>query len=90
MLLHYIYYLKPNNRLSITINKDGKTGFAFQQSKTQVQFFRSSTLGSQLNSNTLNLNILGKDNIVCVSLVNETMCLNSIGEPNVPHLKNCT
>jgi hypothetical protein len=37
-----------------------------------------------LNLNTLNLNILGKDNIVCVSLVNATMCLNSIGEPNVP------
>ena len=29
------------------------------------------------------LNILGKDNIVFVSLVNATMCLNSIGEPNV-------
>jgi hypothetical protein len=27
----------------------------------------------------LNLNILGKDNIDCVSLVNATMCLNSIG-----------
>jgi hypothetical protein len=43
-----------------------------------------------MNSNTLNLNILGKDNIVYVSLVNETMCLNSIGEPNVLNLKNCT
>ena len=51
--------------------------------------YSSLTLGSQLNSNTLNLNILGKDNIVCISLVNATMCLNSIGEPNVPHLSNC-
>ena len=58
--------------------------------KTQVQFYRLSTLGSQLNSNTLNLNILGKDNIVCVSLVNAIMCLNSIEEPNVPNLRNCT
>jgi hypothetical protein len=38
----------------------------------------------------LNLNIFGKDNIVCVSLVNTTICLNSIREPNVPNLKNCT
>ena len=38
-----------------------------------------------MNSNILNLNILGKDNIVCVSLVNAIMCLNSIGEPNVPN-----
>ena len=30
------------------------------------------------------------DNIVCVSLVNATMCLNSIGESNVSNLKNCT
>ena len=28
----------------------------------------------------MNLNIFGKDNIVCISLVNSTMCLNSIGE----------
>ena len=58
--------------------------------KTQVQFFRLSILGSQLNSNTLNLNIFKKDNIVCVSLVNATMCLNLIGEPNVLDLKNYT
>jgi hypothetical protein len=37
----------------------------------------------------LNLNIFGKDNIICVSLVNVTMCLNSIGEFNVD-LRNCT
>jgi hypothetical protein len=37
----------------------------------------------------LNLNILEKYNIVCVSLVNATMCLNSIGEPNVLNLRNC-
>ncbi len=53
--------------------------------KTQVQFLRLSTLGFQLN-----LNILGKDNIVCVSLVNATMYLNLIGEPNVPNLRNRT
>ena len=40
-----------------------------------------------MNSNTLNLNILGKDNIICVSLVNATMCLNSIRKPNVPNLR---
>ena len=57
--------------------------------KTQVQFFRSSTLGSQLNLNTLNLNIIGNDNIVCVSLVNTTMCLNSIRGPYVSNLRNC-
>ena len=57
--------------------------------KIQVQFLRSSTLGSQLNS-ILNLNILGKDNIVCISLVNATMCLNLIGELNVPNLRNYT
>ena len=39
---------------------------------------------------TLNLNILGKDNIVCVLLVNATMYLNLIGEPNVCNLRNCT
>jgi hypothetical protein len=33
-----------------------------------------------LNSNTLNLNILEKDNIICISLVNATMYLNSIRE----------
>ena len=41
-------------------------------------------------SNTLNLNILEKNNIVCVSLVNATMGLNSNGEPIVPNLRNCT
>ena len=61
----------------------------FQLGKTQVKFFRSNTLDSQLNSSTLNLNILGKDNIVCVLLVNATMYLNSIGEPNAPNLRNC-
>jgi hypothetical protein len=52
-----------------------------------------STLGSLIefkHITALNLNILGKDNIVCVSLINATMCLNSIGEPNVPNLKNFT
>ena len=34
----------------------------------------------------LNLNILGKDNIICVSLVNAIMYLNSIGKFNVPNL----
>ena len=33
---------------------------------------------------------LEKDNIVCVSLVNVIMCLNSIGKPNVPNLSNYT
>ena len=42
-----------------------------------------------MNSNTLNLNIFEKDNIVCVSLMNATMRLNSIEESNVPNLKNC-
>ena len=60
----------------------------FKKDKTQVQFLRSSTLGFQLNSNTLNKNILRKDNIVCVSLVNVTMCLNSIRELNVSNLRN--
>jgi hypothetical protein len=40
--------------------------------------------------NILNLNILGKDNIVCVLLVNVTMCLNSIWELNIFNLRNCT
>jgi hypothetical protein len=39
---------------------------------------------------TLNLSILGKDNIVCVLLVNASMCLNSIGELNILDLRNCT
>jgi hypothetical protein len=39
---------------------------------------------------TLNLNIFGKDNIVCVSLVNAIMYLNLIGETNVPKVRNCT
>ena len=39
-----------------------------------------------MNSNILNLNILGKDNIVCVSLVNITMCINSIGKFNILYL----
>ena len=43
-----------------------------------------------MNSNTLNLNILEKDNIICVSLVNATMYLNSIEKPNVSNLRNCT
>ena len=38
----------------------------------------------------LNLNILGKDNIVCVLLDNATTCLNSIKELNVLNLRNCT
>ena len=59
------------------------------QGKTQVQFLRSSTLGFQLNSNTLNLNILRKDNIICISLINAIMYLNLIEEPNVPNLRNC-
>ena len=60
----------------------------FLMDKTQVQFLRSSTLGFQLNSNTLTKNILRKDNIVCVSLVNAIMCLNSIKELNVSNLRN--
>ena len=66
---------KQNQKVSIRL---------FIKGKTQVHFLRSSTLGFQLNSNTLNLNILGKDNIVCVSLVNTTMFFNSIGKPNIP------
>ena len=64
----------------------------YLKGKTQVQFFRSSssTLDSQLNSNILNLNILEKNNIVYVSLVNATMCLNSIEKHNVYNLRNCT
>ena len=38
----------------------------------------------------LNLNILGKYNIVYVSLVNATMYLNSIEKPNIPNLRFCT
>ena len=60
-----------------------KIGFLL--GKTQVQFLSSNTLDSLLN-----LNIIGKDNIVCISYFNATMCLNLIGEPNVPNLKNCT
>ena len=37
-----------------------------------------------------NLIILGKDNIICFSLDNTSMCSNSIGKPNVPNLSNCT
>ena len=37
----------------------------------------------------LNLNIFRKYNIVCLSLVNATMCLNLIEKPNVPNLRNC-
>ena len=51
------------------------------------------TLGSSIEFKqitALNLIILGKDNSVCVSLDNATMCLNSFGEPDVPNLKNCT
>ncbi len=33
---------------------------------------------------TLNLNIFKKYNIICILLVNTTMYLNSIKEPNVP------
>ena len=42
------------------------------------------------NNNLLNLVVLGKDNTVSILLVNATMCLNPIREPNVIHLKNCT
>jgi hypothetical protein len=35
----------------------------------------------------LNLIILKKDNIICVSLVNITMCLNSIKKLNIPNLR---
>ena len=38
----------------------------------------------------MNLNILGKDNIVCILLVNATICLNSIEELNISNLRNCT
>ncbi len=51
------------------------------------------TLGSLIefkHITTLNLNILGKDNIICVSLVNAIICLNSIGESNILDLRNCT
>ena len=59
----------------------------YKPQKIKVQFFRLSTLGSWLNSNILNLNILEKDNIVCVLLINITMRLNSIREPNVLKLR---
>ncbi len=61
-----------------------------KKNKTYVQFLRLSTLGFQLNLNTLNLNILRKDNIICVSLINATMYLNSIVKPNIFDLRNCT
>ncbi len=51
------------------------------------------TLGSLIEFKyitALNLNILGKDITVCVSLLNATMCSNSIGEPNISNLRNCT
>ena len=38
----------------------------------------------------LNLNILKKDNIACILLVNVTMYLNSIDKLNIPNLRNCT
>ena len=41
-----------------------------------------------MNSNTLNLNILEKDNIVYVLLVNATVYLNSIGQLNISNLNN--
>ena len=65
-----------------------KGGITFK-GKIHVQFLRSSTFGSQLNSNILNLNIIRKDNIICVLWVYATMCLNSIGEPNMLNLRNC-
>jgi len=34
----------------------------------------------------LNSNVIGKDNIICVLLVNATMCLNLTEEPNILHL----
>ena len=40
--------------------------------------------------NVLNLNILEKNNIVCVSLVNAIMYLNSIEKLNILNLRNFT
>ena len=63
-----------------------------QKAKT----FDNDGLGEHLMPNgdgsmiTLNLNILEKDNIVCISLINTTMYLNLIGEPNVSNLRNYT
>ncbi len=51
------------------------------------------TLGSPIEFKHIiafNLIILGKDNIICFSLGNASMCLNSIGKPNVPNLRNFT
>ena len=65
----------------------------FILNKTQLQFFRLDILGFLIEFKyiiTLNLNILEKYNIICILLVNATMCLNSIREPNVPNLRNYT
>ena len=50
--------------------------------RTQIQFLILGTLGSLMHK----LIIFGNTNIVCVSLDNATMCLNSTGKPNVPNL----
>ena len=57
-----------------------------------VQFFRRSTLSSLIKFKckiVLNLIVSWKDKIVCVSLVNVTMCLNIVREL-YPSFKFCS
>ena len=83
LLLFFFFF-----NISGDINFEQRTLILIRVKLRYIQFIKSSTLNSYLNSNTLNLNILGKDNIVYVLLVNATIYLNSIGEPNVLDLRN--
>ena len=62
--------------------------------KILIQLLKLGTLRSLIEFKhiiiVLNLNILGKDNIVCLSLVNTIICLNSNEESNLPNLRNRT
>lgn len=64
----------------------------FHQQQKQQNLDRYSRLGSPIEFKhlvILNLIVIGKDNNIYVLLVNATKCSNSIGEPNVLHLKYC-
>ena len=71
-------------------NKTHQIKIPNKQFRVKLRYNTLSSLIEFKHITTLNLNIFEKDKTICVSLINATMCLNSIGESNVSNLRKCT
>lgn len=91
-------HLCLTNNISYKLEDQFKSASCIQQKECNVHqqqkwqnLDRHSRLDSPIEFKhlvVLNLIVIGKDNTIHVFLVNATKCLNSIGEPNVLHLRH--